>query len=194
MLATKLRYTFADLLTQSPEDERIYDILGGDLVVNTSPSAPHALVVSALTHFLFDAQIAGYGWACTAPLSVAFDYGERGMQAMDVTHPDVLFVTRARREIIGERCIEAAPDLVIEVLSPSIRLDDLPGGRKFELYERYGVAHYWLVDTNARTVTQYVLRAGRYGEATVLREGDRLTSPLFPSVTRDVAAIFAALP
>ena len=193
MLATKLRYTFADLLTQEPEDEGLYDILGGDLVVWTSPTDPHAAVVSELLDLVREAQRAGRGWARTAPRAVAFDYPERGTEAMDVTHPDVLFVTTARREIMGHQCVEAAPDLVIEVLSPSTRLDDRPGGRKFEIYERYGVAYYWIVDTDARTITQYVLRNGRLEENATLREGDTLSCALFPSITRPVAEIFAAI-
>ena len=193
MLATRLQYTFADLLTVSPEDERIYDILGGDLVVWTLPADPHAAVVGELHDLLMDAQRAGWGWVRTAPRAVALDYGERGVLAIDVTHPDVLFVSTARRAIMGYQCVEAAPDLVIEVLSPSTRLDDLPGGRKFAIYERYGVAHYWIVDTDARTITQYVWRDGGFDAGTVLRAGDALTCSLFPALTRDVGDIFAAI-
>jgi Uma2 family endonuclease len=193
MLATKVQYTFADLLNASPEDEHIYDILGGDLVVWTSPADPHAAVVSRLNHLLTDAELAGYGWARTAPRAVAFDFQEHGVNAMDVTHPDVLFVTTAHRDIMGHQCIEAAPDLVVEVLSPSTRADDLPGGRKFAIYERYAVAHYWIVDTDVRTITQYVWRGARFHQAAVLSEADTLTSRIFPSITRPVRDIFAAI-
>lgn len=193
MLATRTRYTFADLLEQAPEDENVYDLLGGELVVWTSPVEPHAAVVAEFFDFLMDAQRAGHGWVRTAPRAVAFDYAQRGLQSEDVTHPDVFFVRKERRAIMGYRCVEAAPDLAIEVLSPSTRKDDLPGGRKFAIYERYGVPFYWIADLDARTVTQYAWHDGRYGAAIVLREGDTLASPLFPGVTRPVAAIFAAM-
>ncbi len=193
MLATKVKYTFADLLTVSPEDENIYDILGGDLVVWTSPADPHAAVVGELYDLLMDAQRAGHGWARTAPRAVAFDFLEHGVNSMDVTHPDVLFVSKARRAIMGHQCVEAAPDLVIEVLSPSTRADDLPGGRKFTIYERYGVAHYWVVDTDARTITQYAWHDNRFHRAAILTEEDILTSPLFPSITRPINEIFSAI-
>jgi Uma2 family endonuclease len=163
MVATKHRYTCADLLDLLPDNQRIYEILGGELAVFSSPDEPHA---------------------------AAFDYATRGTGAEDVTHPDVFFVRADRGAILGQRCMEAAPDLIVEVLSPSTRADDLPGGRKWAIYERYGVAHYWIVDPEAHTVTQYVLRDGRYAIAAILRPGDRLASSLFPSITLDVADLF----
>jgi Uma2 family endonuclease len=193
MQATKTRYTFADLLEQSPDDETIYDILGGELVVFSSPVEPHAAVVAELFDFLIDAQRAGYGRARTAPRAVAFDYVEKGLQSQDVTHPDVLFVREERRGIMGYNCVEAAPDLVVEVLSPTTRADDLPGGRKYTIYERYGVPYYWIVDLDTRTIAQYTWRDGRFGQPVELRPGDTLSCPLFLGVTRDVAQIFAGI-
>lgn len=190
MVATKTRYTFADLLTTSESDE-LYEIYGGELVVFSSPSEPHAFTVSEIHVFVHEAQRAGYGQARTAPRAVAFDYAARGEAAEDVTHPDVFFVLESRRAIIGYHCVEAAPDLVIEVLSPTTRADDLPGGRKFAIYERHGVPHYWVIDPDARTVRQYTWDNGRYGEPALLRAGDTLACPLFPGITRDVAELFA---
>ena len=193
MLATKIRYSFADLLELDPADEKIYDILGGDLVVYTSPNSAHAAVVMDLALYLGEAQRAGYGQARLAPLSVAFDFSERGDKAEDVTHPDLLFVREDRRSIFGQQCVEAAPDLVVEVLSRTTRTLDLPGGPKFEIYERYGVTHYWIVDIEARTIAQYALQDSAYGPPTVLRAGDTLRCPLFAEITRPVAEIFANL-
>jgi len=193
MLATKIRYTFADLLEQAPDDYNIYDLLGGELVVWSSPVERHAAVVTELVLFLGEAQRAGFGYVRSAPRAVAFDYREHGLDSEDVTHPDVFFVRAERRAIMGDRCVEEAPDLVIEVLSPSTRAEDLPGGRKFAIYERYGVPYYWVADVDARTITQFGWRDGRYGEGVVRRLGDTLTSPLFPGVTRGVADIFTGL-
>jgi Uma2 family endonuclease len=195
MAITKQRYTFADLLEQPPDDETIYDILGGELVVFTSPDEPHAAAVAEVFLLLMTAQEAGHGWARTAPRAVAFDYAEHGRDSSDVTHPDVLFVRAARRVIMGHRCVEAAPDLVVEVLSPSTRSDDLPAGRKWAIYERYGVPHYWIVDLEARTIAQYAWASAtrRYGDPVVSRPGDTLGCPLFPGITRDVAKVFAGI-
>jgi Uma2 family endonuclease len=199
MLATKTRYTFADLLEQAPGDETVYDVLGGELVVFSSPAEPHAAVVTELFGYLYAAQAAGYGQVRTAPRAVAFDYAARETGAEDVTHPDLLFVQESRRHILGHTCVEAAPDLVVEVLSPSTRDLDLPGGKKWAIYERYGMPHYWIVDVEARTISQYAWRGcsygdGRYGEPVVLRPGDTLACPLFPGLTRPVAGVFGLTP
>jgi Uma2 family endonuclease len=193
MLATKTRYTFADLLEQSPDDSNLYEILGGELVVFASPDEPHAAVVFELALFLGQAQRAGYGRARVAPRAVAFDWAEHGRRSEDVPQPDVFFVREERREVLGFRAVEAAPDLVIEVFSPTTRAADLPGGRKFAIYERYGVPFYWIVDADARTISQYPWRAGQYDEPVVLREGDTLGCPLFPDVTVSVSEVFSAL-
>lgn len=187
MLATKTRYTFADLLAQAPEDENIYDILGGELVVWSSPGPKHASVVMGLIAIGLDAERAGFGHVLTAPCAVAFDFDARGTAAEDVTHPDLLFYVREHEHIVGDLCLTAAPDLVVEVLSPTTRQDDLPGGRKFAVYERYAVPHYWIVDREARTIATYEWHDGRYGAPTVLRPGDTLTCPLCPGLRWDVA-------
>ena len=152
-----------------------------------------AVVGDLMFAYLYDAQRAGHGQVRAAPLSVAFDYAERGAKAQDVTHPDLLFVLEGRRGIFGEQCVEGAPDLVIEVLSRTTRTLDLPNGPKFEMYQRYGVAHYWIVDIEARTLTQYVLRDGIYGEPVVLRVGNTLRCPLFPEISCPVAQVFSGL-
>lgn len=193
MLATKIRYTFADLFELDPADEKIYDILGGDLVVYSSPNTAHGAVVTKLFGFLIRAEDAGIGQTRTAPLAVAFDYVERGGLSQDVTHPDIFFVREERRTIFGEQCVEAAPDLIVEVLSRTTRTLDLPGGPKWEIYERYGVAHYWIVDIDARTIAQYAWRDGTYGPPTVLQSDDTLSCALFPHITLPVAQVFANL-
>jgi Uma2 family endonuclease len=95
--------------------------------------------------------------------------------------------------LFGDRCVEGAPDLVIEVLSPSTRDLDLPGGRKFAIYERYGVPYYWIVDPDADVIHQYTWANGRYDPPALLHSGDTLSCPLFADVTVPVAAVFAAL-
>lgn len=99
----------------------------------------------------------------------------------------------ARHQDARHRCVEAAPDLVVEVLSPTTFHDDLPGGRKWAIYERYGVPYYWVADGDARTVMQFEWRDGRYGSPTVLRGADLITCPLFPGLTLTVERLFARI-
>lgn len=81
------------------------------------------------------------------------------------------------------------------MLSPSTRAGHAIGGAIRLAYERHGVPHYWLVDLEQRTIEQFTLQGtpyqdGRYGEPVAFREGDALTSLLFPAVSLPVAAVF----
>jgi len=85
------------------------------------------------------------------------------------------------------------PNLVIEVISPSNTDRDLVD--KLDIHRRNGVRHYWIVDPRAGAINQrallgeaYVARA--YGAPITLREGEPLTSPLFPDIATPVARIF----
>ena len=62
----------------------------------------------------------------------------------DVVQPDLIFVSRERKHVITDANIQGAPDLVVEILSPSTASRDWRD--KLDLYERHGVAEYWLVD------------------------------------------------
>lgn len=189
MALTKQRLTFEDLLTL-PDDGMRYELLNGELVEMPPPTANHATIVVALTLWLGRAQTAGYGRVLTAPVAVILDAAIRRENAPE---PDVFFVRREHEQIIRANAVEGVPDLVIAILSPSNRRDDLPGGRKWELYERFAVPHYWLVDIQFRTVTQYILQGNSYGAPVVRRAPDVLESALFPDITLPVADCFRDL-
>ena len=77
---------------------------------------------------------------------------------------------------------------MVEILSPSTRDRDL--GVKLDLYARYGVRGYWLVDPVARGITVCVLKEGRY--ELLPNEGGIARSLVLPELRVDVAALFAA--
>ena len=195
MVTTGRRYVMADLLEFPDDDDRFYDIVGGKLIVYNVPDLAHGLVASGLSGLLWEADRAGYGIALTNTHAVALDFPVKGWAAEYVTHPDHSFVRTGREEILGQRAVEGVPDLVVEVLSPSTRDEHTLGGDIRLAYERHGVPHYWLVDLEQRTIEQYTLQGvpyqgGHYGEPLVLREGDVLTSVLFPDVSLPVDAVF----
>ena len=77
----------------------------------------------------------------------------------DIVEPDLLFISRAREHTLTEENVRGAPDLVIEILSPSSADRDL--GYKHDLYGRHGVLEYWIVDPMAETVGVHRQRDGR---------------------------------
>lgn len=194
MITAKRTYTLADL-PDRPED-RIYDTLGGTLVVLNVPDDNHSEVLTVLFGMLYAAREAGYGNVYAGTRAVALDFPQRGNAAQDVTHPDLFFIRQERVETLrGRRAVEGVPDLVVEVLSKTTRAEHRPGGDLWQAYERHGLPYYWLIDTTRRRVAQYALIgehyvSGYFGEPVVLQEGDVLTSPLFPSMSLSVDRLF----
>lgn len=74
--------------------------------------------------------------------------------------PDLLFIAAERQDIVSERGIEGAPDLVVEILSPSTRWQDREV--KLPLYEKTGVRECWIVDPEVKTIEVYILRGEQY--------------------------------
>lgn len=195
MLATKIRYVLTDLY-DLPDDSPLYDILGGDLLVRNIPDVNHAELLTEAFGLLIAAQQEGYGRAYTSTRAVALDFPLRGEKAEDVPHPDLFFVRNDRDDLNGWQAFRGVPDLIIEILSPSTRGEHAPGGRLYQAYERNGLPHYWAIDPRERLIKQYALvgepyqAGGRFGEPTILREGDTLSSPLFSAISVPVARLF----
>jgi Uma2 family endonuclease len=181
------RYTFDELLAL-PEDGHSYELLDGELVPVTSPDLDHSTLVIALLDWLLAARHAGHGYVYTAPTAVLLDPSVRRENAPE---PDLLFMREKRLDTRSGRYLASVPDLVIEALSDTTREHDLPRGKKWSIYERFGVPHYWIVDAATRTVAQYTWQVGGYPQPALRRVGDLLESGLFPSVVLPVVDLFA---
>jgi Uma2 family endonuclease len=168
-------------LTHMPANGRRYELFEGELIVSPVPTTRHQASSMQLSGFLWHAEEAGIGRAFAAPTEVYFT-------RHNMVCPDLLFIRTEREHIITTSGIQGPPDLVIEILSPSTRQHDL--GWKMTLYARYGVPHYWIVDTDARLILPHTLGDNGYVEQTPLRPGDTLSSPLFPGITMPVARVF----
>ena len=150
MPATKI--TWRDVL-EMPEDKNRYEAIDGELYVSPPPKPPHQWVLSNLFSALVDLLMRpGHGRLFVAPIGVEFAGTEEGVQ------PDFLFVSKERLPIVTEDGIQGAPDLVIEILSPSTARRDRTVKRL--LYQRQGVAEYWIVDLDARQVEVWRFAAG----------------------------------
>jgi Uma2 family endonuclease len=167
----KLTY---DDLQQFPDDGLRRELIDGVLYVSPSPATRHQRTVVELIYVLRAYSERAGGQVLTAPFDVKFS-------DHDVTEPDVLFVTEPSR--LGERFLDEAPDLLIEVSSPSTKSVDRI--RKRALYERFGVAEYWIVDLDLDVIEAYVLDGGRYGAPAVFRPGDTVTAVVLPDLAAD---------
>ena len=109
----------------------------------------------------------------------------------NVVQPDLLFVSREREHLLsdGEK-VRGAPDLVVEILSPSTA--DKDRGSKRELYGRHGVAEYWLVDPIAETVSIHRQRGGVLAAADTFSRGQTLRSPLLAGLELRLDDVFSS--
>ena len=93
----------------------------------------------------------------------------------DVVQPDLLFVSNGRADIITADNVQGAPDLVVEILSPATAERDKTV--KVDLYARYGVIEFWIVDPVAKTITVLLRGESRFEVSGVFGEGQSLYSP-----------------
>lgn len=171
-------YTFDDL-AHLPDDGRRYEIIGGELIVSPAPLVVHQRTVGRLFRRLADhVDEHQLGEVFVAPLDVAFS-------PFDSVEPDVFYLSSERLHLVHPGSVAGAPDLVIEVFSPSSRRMDLI--RKQALYATYGVREYWLVDPVARTVQVLSLRDQRFES---VQHGDLIVSRVLPSLRLKMVDIF----
>ncbi len=141
---------------QAPEDGKRREAIGGELYVTAAPSLRHQRVAQRLERVLCRLlQDPGHGEVFRAPVGVEFPATGEGVQ------PDLLFASNRRSGILAEAWIKGAPDLVVEILSPTT--EDRDRGLKRELYERQGVREYWIVDPEEDAVEVWRFEAA--GEA-----------------------------
>ena len=175
-----IKFTYEDYCN-APEDKR-YELHDGDLVVVPSPSQPHqdsSLEIATEIKLLI--RRTGIGSVFVAPFDVV-------LSDTDVVQPDVVFVSRERESIITHGNIQGAPDLVVEVLSPSTAHRDRTFKRA--LYARHGVREFWLVDTDAHTIEVLLLGPNGYSVASVYTAGQTLTSPTLTDFSLNIDDLF----
>jgi Uma2 family endonuclease len=136
--------TWDDVL-QLPDDGNRYEAIEGGLYMTPAPSVRHQTISIRLVHELLRLLVEpGHGRLWYAPLGVRFPATQEGVQ------PDIVFVSNERRGIISPDELKGAPDLVVEILSLSTATRDRDLKRR--LYQRQGVAQYWIVDPDANAV------------------------------------------
>ncbi len=177
-----------DLMPASLDGTR-YELIDGELYVSCQPSFEHQLAVSASLFFLtaWDRR-AGLGVTVAGPGIV---FSEDSAVA-----PDVVWISRERMpHVLGERGrLRAAPDLVIEFLSPGASNERRDRDLKLELYDRQGVREYWIVDVRAISVQVYRRAEAHLYLAATLYADDALASPLLPGFTCRVVEVCRPLP
>ena len=175
---TKL--TYQDY-AKTPEGE-IWELIDGEKFMPPSPSEAHQGVNIELAWLLHGfVKRRSLGRVYFAPFDVV-------LSDLDVVQPDLLFVSKERSHIVTAANVRGAPDLVVEIRSPSTASRDW--SIKRDLYARHGVKEYWVVDPDARRVWVMALGNEGFDEVGSYSAGDVLTSPTLEGLTIDLDDIF----
>ena len=183
MRAVHSRVSFAEL-ERWPEDGRRYELYDGEVYEVPSPILLHQIVASRL-HVTLNDYVRGHGGiALFAPLDIVLtDY--------DVVQPDLLLFTKEREGLLDLRkANRVAPDLAIEILSPSTAANGR--GRKMQLLARHRVREFWLVDPETATIEVYTLTGEQFAVASTASGRERVRSPLLPELALQPADLVPA--
>ena len=176
----KRKLTYEDY-AKTPEGER-WELIDGELIMPPSPKEAHQSVqadLGASMHLFVREK--DLGRVYFAPFDVV-------LSDIDTVQPDLLFVSKEQLHIITDDNIQGAPDLVVEIRSPSTARQDWTVKR--ELYARHGVKEYWLVDPEAATVSVLLLENGELKVSGVYGETDTLTATVLQDFTVALSDIF----
>jgi Uma2 family endonuclease len=179
MPAAVKKLSWADFL-RFPDDGNRHEVIEGEEFMTPPPTPSHQRTVVNLVRRVADhAEAHRAGVVYASPIGVF-------LGRHHAVQPDVLFVAKERLSIVKEDGIHGAPDLVIEVLSPSTA--DHDRREKLDLYRRAGVREYWLVDPASKTVE--IREFGSPRRTRVYKAGQSFTSTLLPGLTIRVAGLF----
>ena len=173
------RCTYADYLTW-PDEERWELIDGTPYNMSPAPSFRHQRVAGLFFHVL-EGKLKGR--SCTAGIAPT----DVVLSDFDVVQPDVFVVCDKKK--ITDANIQGAPDLVIEVLSPTTTVKDRR--EKKALYEKYGVVEYIIADPVGNAVERFLLKNGKYNAPEVFGPQDTLLTHLPDNVAIPLNEIFA---
>jgi len=164
------------------DDEKRYEIIDGELLMGLSPDSSHQDWAGGLNDivraFVLRHKL---GKTFFAPLDLILD-------AQNTVQPDLIFISKAKATIIKQqRGIFGVPDLLVELVSPSsVRRDRY---QKRELYARFGVPEYWIVDPANKALEVLTLREGHYELHCCAEEKGKVTSLVLPGLEFDVSEL-----
>lgn len=176
----KKHYTYADYCTVN--DDKRYEVMEGSIMMVPAPATRHqkisGKIYRIMANFIFDNSL---GEIFDAPTDVVLNDDI-------VVQPDILFINKERAGIVGEQAIMGAPDLVVEIISPSSSFND--SVRKREIYQRFDVKEYWLVFPEEKAIEIMTIEDGIYRELCSAKEEGIVKSKLLKGFEVDLKGVF----
>lgn len=177
------RLTYDDYL-RFPDDGLRHEIIEGAHYVTPTPVIRHQRILLRLS-YLLQSHLESHpiGEILFAPVTVL-------LSEFNVFEPDLLYLSNERRAQLTPRNLQGAPDVVVEILSPSTRSRDLR--LKRDVYERSGVAEYWVIDPDKDVVDVFRRpAAGTFADAIRFERTSTLTTPCLPELQVPLDKLFA---
>lgn len=174
-------WTSEDYVKLTPPDNGNFELQSGKIIFMPASSILHQTISMNLRLLL-----GGYikqtkaGILLASPVDVVFS-------PHDVIQPDLIFIKKEKAHISGAR-VMGAPDLVIEILSPSNNPKEM--SYKKHIYESSGVAEYWIVLPDEQSIVQYLTVEGEFLIKNVIGAAEELQSPTIQGFTLKVAEAF----
>ena len=177
----KKKYTVEDYMLL--EEGEPFQLIENDLIMSPSPSLIHQLILGefydALRTFNKTQNLSGL--VVLSPIDVYFDDD-------NVYQPDIVFISADKKSLIIDGRIQGAPNLVIEILSPSNAYYDLR--QKMGIYEKYGVNEYIIVDPLQENADSYILKDGVYHLQQKAQKTETLNSSTLAGLSFELNKIF----
>lgn len=187
-LNMNLSYSYADYLTWKFQ-ERVELLKGKIFRMSPAPNVLHQSVLTQLQGRLFQLLTDKPCNLFSAPFDVRLydsKKSKRNEDVFTVVQPDLCVICDPNK--LDEHGAIAAPELVIEILSPGNSKKEMK--YKYDLYEEAGVMEYWIVDPVYKTVFVYVLENGKFVGQHPLIEDDKIVSRLFPELDFELKGVF----
>lgn len=180
------KYSYADYLTWQL-GEYVELIRGKVFRMTPTPGRRHQKISYQLGGVFYTFFGKGPCEVYPAPFDVRLLPKKQNQNTYTVVQPDLCIVCDSAK--LDDKGCMGAPDLIVEILSPSTSQKDL--GEKYDLYEEAGVREYWVIDPIHQLLNQYALEEGQFGMRKVHLADDQLHLAIFPEIEINLADVFA---
>lgn len=173
----------SEMYAALPDDGRHYEVVQGVLTMSPTPELAHQGVIAEISAFLREQIfLKRRGLVLTSPVDVV-------LAKKTTVQPDVLVVLAEHVKKVEPKRVIGAPDLVVEVISPSSATYDRLV--KYSVYEQVGVPEYWLANLSEQTIEVFVLETGQYRSLGAFQGEQIVQSRLIPDAPAPAAQFFA---
>ena len=177
-----LLLTYDDYVTFPDSDGIRKEIIEGELFMTPAPSIKHQSISKTIFRLLDDYVTQhNLGEVWYAPCDIIFSN-------INIIQPDIFYISNENHEILTALNIKGAPDLIIEILSPSTIENDRI--YKKLVYEKYGVKKYWIVDPQEEIIEVWSLQDDRFQLVQKAGKNQKLNSKLLEDFELDLSLVF----